>query len=186
MKLALGLAALAMTAAPALAQDAGTVAAQEIDPQAYAGTWYEIARTPAPFQEECTGGVTATYELADAETVTVTNRCDVEGGKTATITGRAEVVGGNFNTFDVQFGEGGESPGVNYVVAAASDVENGKYQWAAVHSPEGPIGWILSRTPGIEAADREKAEAALTAAGVDIGQLSDTAQPPQSYEPDQP
>ena len=80
MRFALGLAASLMMAAPALAQDAGTTASTEIDPQAYAGIWYEIARTPAPFQEMCAGGVTATYELVGAGTVKVTNRCD---GRTA-------------------------------------------------------------------------------------------------------
>ena len=40
MRFALGLAASLMMAAPALAQDAGTTASTEIDPQAYAGIWY--------------------------------------------------------------------------------------------------------------------------------------------------
>ena len=95
MRFALGLAASLMMAAPALAQDAGTTASTEIDPQAYAGIWYEIARTPAPFQEMCAGGVTATYELVGAGTVKVTNRCDGEDGQPQGITGEAEVVLGS-------------------------------------------------------------------------------------------
>lgn len=185
MRFALGLAASLLTAAPALAQDAGTTAATEIDPQAYIGTWYEIARTPAPFQEMCAGGVTATYELVDDETVKVTNRCDGKDGQPQGITGEAEVVNSNFNTLDVEFSVGEESQGVNYVVAAAGDIEDGKYQWAAVQSPEGPIGWILAREPQIDAETRSQAEAALTEAGIDVSQLTDTAQPPQSYQPGQ-
>jgi len=71
-------------------------------------------------------------------------------------------------------------------VAAASDIEDGKYQWAAVHSPEGPIGWILARSPEIDAETRQQAEAALEKAGVDVTQLSGTAQPPQTYQVGQP
>ena len=73
---------------------------------------------------------------------------------------------------------------MNYTVAAASDIEDGKYQWAAVRSPEDNIGWILSRTPEMDAGTRQQAEAALKAAGVDTSQLKDTAQPPKSYQPD--
>lgn len=181
MKIAQALAVSLLTLTPAFAQDAGTVAKTEIDPEAYVGTWYEIARTPAKFQEMCTGGVTATYALA-GEKVTVTNRCDGPGGAVATIEGTATVVGGNFNTLDVQFPVGDTSQGVNYTVAAASDVVDGKYQWAAVRSPEENIGWILSRTPELDAATRAEAVKALETAGVDVSQLKDTAQPPQSYK----
>ena len=168
MRFALGLAASLMMAAPALAQDAGTTASTEIDPQAYAGIWYEIARTPAPFQEMCAGGVTATYELVGAGTVKVTNRCDGEDGQPQGITGEAEVVSNNFNTLNVEFSMGEQNQGVNYVVAAASDIKDGKYQWAAVQSPEGPIGWILAREPQIDAETRSQAEAALKEAGIEI------------------
>ena len=85
----------------------------------------------------------------------------------------------------VEFSVGEESQGVNYVVAAAGDIEDGKYQWAAVQSPEGPIGWILAREPQIDAETRSQAEAALKEAGIDVSQLSDTAQPPQTYQPGQ-
>lgn len=185
MRVALGLVASLMMTAPVFAQDAGTTAATEIDPQAYAGTWYEIARTPAPFQEMCAGGVTATYELVGEETVKVTNRCDGRDGQPQGITGEAEVVNNNFNTLNVEFSVGEQNQGVNYVVAAASDIEGGQYQWAAVQSPEGPIGWILAREPQIDAETRKQAEAALQEAGIDVSQLSDTAQPPQSYQPGQ-
>jgi len=185
MRIALAVATSMLVALPVMAQSAGEVVAEEIDPKAYMGTWYEIARTPAPFQEQCTGGVTATYELIDAETVRVTNRCDTEGRETQSATGEAKVVNGNFNTFDVAFAEGGHSPGVNYVVVAASDIEDDQYQWAAVHSPQGPIGWILARSPRIEADARRQAAAALAKAGIDVAQLTDTAQPPQNYRPEQ-
>lgn len=164
------------------AQTAGAVTAAEIDPTAYTGTWYEIARTPAPFQERCAGGVTADYTLIDDTTMQVVNRCDLPDGETQSVRGEAEVIDGNFNTFAVDLGDTDDAEGINYVVAAASDVQDGRYQWAAVYGPDDGIGWILSRSAEIETAAREQAEAALQEAGVDLAQLSDTPQPPETYE----
>ncbi|SDY61794.1 lipocalin family protein [Citreimonas salinaria] len=173
---------LVVSTVPALAQQAGAVTASEVEPQAYTGTWYEVARTPAPFQQECQGGVTAQYSLIDDTTMEVVNRCDTSGGETQSVSGEAEVVDGNFNTFSVEIGDEG-APGINYVVAAASEVENGQYQWAAVYSPDDKIGWILSRSAELDEEDREQARSALEEAGVAVSELSDTPQPPETYEP---
>lgn len=178
--IALGTALLLTTAAQA--QDAGATTGIEIDPEAYAGVWYEIARTPVPFQQQCTGGVTATYTLTSDTEVGVENRCDLSSGETESVMGSAEVVDGNFNTFSVEIADS-SAPGINYIVAAVGEEADGRYPWAAVHSPDGNIGWILARDPDFGGADRDKAEAALAELGVDIAQLSDTTQPPQTYDP---
>lgn len=185
MKSALTMGMLLLLSAPATAtaQTAGAVTASEIDPQAYTGTWYEVARTPAPFQEKCDGGVTATYNLADTTTMQVVNHCDLPGGETQEVTGQAQVIDGNFNTFSVEIGDAQATPGINYVVAAASEVEDGQYQWAAVHAPDENIGWILSRSPELDADAHEEAKSALEEAGVDVSQLSETPQPPETYQP---
>ncbi|MDF2799787.1 MAG: hypothetical protein K0R85_2531 [Devosia sp.] len=183
MRLPIALGAALMVAAPVSAQEAGTTTALEINPQSYTGVWYEIARTPTPYQEDCEGGVTATYNLLDETSVEVINRCDRASGDEQGVVGTAEVVNGNFNTFSVEFGEDSGAPGVNYVVAAVGEEEDGQYPWAAVYSPDGNTGWILAREPELGADDREEAEAALSEVGVDLAQLSDTAQPPQSYDP---
>lgn len=183
-RFAIAAAMLIATQAPVSAQDAGAVSATQIDPQAYTGLWFEVARTPAPFQEQCDGGVTAHYQLLDESTMQVVNRCDTADGGEQSVSGEADVLDGNFNTFDVQLSEGNDAPGINYVIAAASDIEDGQYQWAAVVSPEDRIGWILSRAPELDDDTRHEAEAALEQAGVDIAQLSDTPQPPQNYQPE--
>ena len=90
MKLRLSLPALLLLAAPLAAQEAGTVTQNEIEPQAYAGVWYEIASVPAPFQAMCEGGTTTRYDLVDAGTLRVLNRCDMADGKTAAVEGTAE------------------------------------------------------------------------------------------------
>lgn len=60
-----------------------------IDPQRYAGTWYEIARLPNRFQRQCVSDVTATYELDEQSGFKVTNRCKTEDGKVQAAVGRA-------------------------------------------------------------------------------------------------
>lgn len=52
----------------------------EVDLARYAGTWYEIARFPNRFQNQCTRIVTATYTLLEDEQIKVVNRCRTEEG----------------------------------------------------------------------------------------------------------
>lgn len=184
MPLRLSAALLLAAALPASAQEAGTTTGTEIDPAAYAGLWYEIARTPTPFQQQCEGGVTAFYEVLDPETLRVLNRCDT-AGEPESIEGTADVLDGNLNTYSVEFPQSPDAPGINYVVAAVGPEQDGQYPWAAVHSPEGDLAWILSRTPELDAEARAQAEEALTQAGADPSALQDTAQPPEDYDPAQ-
>ena len=60
-------------------------------PARLAGTWYEVARYPAPFQRDCTH-VTATYSPRTDGTLGVVNRCRRDG-VTETIAGVATPVG---------------------------------------------------------------------------------------------
>ena len=177
---------LASAAAAAIVlAPAATAETVEVDPAAYAGLWYEIARTPAPFQAQCDGGVTAHYELIDDETVGVLNRCDLLGGAVSRVEGRAEVVGDDFARLSVAFPGPPEDERVDYRVEALGPEEDGAYAWAAVTGGDREIGWILAREPELDQEARAEAEAALEAAGIDIGMLQDTEQPPQNYDPEE-
>jgi apolipoprotein D and lipocalin family protein len=73
--LAMALAAsVAATPLPAQAQQR-LLAVPSVDPERYAGTWYELARLPNRFQQQCVGDVTATYAVRDDGNIDVTNRC---------------------------------------------------------------------------------------------------------------
>jgi apolipoprotein D and lipocalin family protein len=161
----------------------GAQASESIDPQAYLGLWYEIARTPTPFQEQCEGGVTALYEQIDAVTVSVVNRCDLPGGEISSVAGRAEEVGDSFRRFEVSFDGVPDGEEVNYVIEAVGPVENGRYAWAAISDGAGGTGWILSPRLDLDEMAREEATAALEAADVATQQLSVTPQPPRNYDP---
>ena len=183
MRRSLVLGTALLFAAPSFGQEAGETTGLEINPQSYTGVWYEIARTPTPYQEDCEGGVTATYNLIDDATVEVINRCDRASGDEQGVVGEAEVVDGNFNTFSVEFGDESGAPGVNYVVAAVGDEAEGEYPWSAVYSPDGNTGWILAREPDLSEEERQEAENALSEMGVDLSELSNTSQPPETYDP---
>jgi apolipoprotein D and lipocalin family protein len=153
----------------------------DVDPAAYAGLWYEIARSPAPFQRMCAGGATALYEPLDAETLRVVNRCDLADGQVARVEGTARALNERCNALEVDFPQSPDE-GVNYLVEGLGPLEDGRYQWAAVRSPDG-YAWILARTPDLPEAERQEAEEALAGAGFDTGLLQPTDQPPDNYDP---
>jgi apolipoprotein D and lipocalin family protein len=72
---------------PAAGDAAGAQSADEphlvesVDLERMAGLWYEIARIPNRFQNDCSGAATAYYELRDDGRVDVINRCLKADGK---------------------------------------------------------------------------------------------------------
>jgi apolipoprotein D and lipocalin family protein len=59
-----------------------------VDLRRYVGTWYEIARLPNRFQDECAGNVTATYTMLENGEIKVVNRCRDEDGEMKEAEGR--------------------------------------------------------------------------------------------------
>ena len=53
-----------------------------VDLNKYTGTWYEQARLPNSFQNDCAGDVRADYALQTDETLSVTNQCRTKDGAT--------------------------------------------------------------------------------------------------------
>ena len=52
----------------------------QVDLDRYAGLWYEAARVPNPFQDQCVRNVTAEYRLRDDGRIDVINRCEKKDG----------------------------------------------------------------------------------------------------------
>lgn len=177
---AAGAAALSLITA-AHAQDGSSV---EVQPEAYLGLWYEIARTPTPFQQQCEGGVTALYEQIERDTVRIVNRCDVGDGGVSESEGTAQVASDDLTRFEVSFPDSPDDTG-EYVIEGVGPVEEGRHAWAAVTAGDGQYGWILSPEPSLPEEERLQAEAALQAAGIDLSQLQETEQPPSNYDPDE-
>lgn len=132
----------------------------------YAGTWYEIANFPVPFQAGCRN-TTALYTPNEDGTLDVLNTCDTDDGREQ-IAGSARLDG----------------PGRLKVrldgVPFAADywvlwVDTG-YRTAVVGTPAGRAGWILNRDPVIPADRLQAARDILAFNGYDLTQLQMTMQ----------
>jgi apolipoprotein D and lipocalin family protein len=144
----------------------------------YAGTWYELARLPNRFQEQCKGDVTAVYEARTDGTLGVVNSCRTVGGDLTTARGRATQESGSdtgarwkvsFLPSWLQWFPLGR--GDYWIVMLDAD-----YRYAVVSEPSREYMWILSRTPSIDAANYDALLSRLQAAGYPVGQLVRTPQ----------
>ena len=65
----------------ALASDPPLRVVDSVDLTQYAGRWFEAARLPNKFQDQCTSDVVAHYALRADGRVDVVNRCRTAAGK---------------------------------------------------------------------------------------------------------
>lgn len=124
---------------------------RSVDLKRYQGKWYNIARLPAWFQNECARS-TATYTLRPDGTVAVKNECQTHRGRAKSITGTARVMDAKTNaklvvTFDNWAGKVGLARGDYWIL----DLGPG-YETAIVGTPNRKYLWILARQPKISAA----------------------------------
>jgi len=123
-----------------------------IDLQRYAGKWYEIARLPNRFQEECAGNVTATYKILPNGEIKVVNRCLKSDGDTSEAEGIARRASDDEpNTkLKVRFAPSFLSflPmvwGDYWIIDLAPD-----YSYAVIGEPNREYLWVLARTQGLD------------------------------------
>jgi apolipoprotein D and lipocalin family protein len=149
-----------------------------VDLARYAGLWYELARFPHKFQEDCLSDVRATYATRDDGRVDVLNQCRTKEGlqdargiaRVADETTRAKL--------EVRFAPGILSVlpwvwGDYWIIGLADD-----YSWATVGSPDRETLWILSRTPTLDEATYAEAVRAAQRNGFDVNRLVRTKQDP--------
>jgi len=117
-----------------------------VDLKKYEGRWYNIARLPAWFQNECARS-TATYVLRPDGTVGVTNECWTHNGKKKAVTATARVTDEKTNsrlvvTIDNWAGKLGLAKGDYWIFYIGPG-----YQTAVVGTPNRKYLWFLSRQP---------------------------------------
>ena len=118
----------------------------QVDLKKYIGLWYEIAKIPNSFQEQCAYGTTAEYKLLEDGNIQVINKCYTKDGEADVAEGLAKVVDKTTNSkLEVSFFSilGFRPFWGDYWIIGLAD----NYQWAVVGSPNRKYGWILSRTP---------------------------------------
>lgn len=138
---------VAALTAPAVAQPPKLQPVPRVDPQRYAGTWYEVARLPNRFQTQCAGDVVATYAPRPDGTIDVTNRCRTESGALDEAGGHATPQDPTNAKLRVSFLPAALrwlpfARGDYWVLALDAD-----YRWAMVGAPGRDFLWILSRQP---------------------------------------
>jgi len=146
----------------------------QLDLGRYAGTWYEIARFPNPFQDgsrRCVA-VTATYAPRPDGTVGVANRCTdlADGGRESIAEGSARPVAPGSAKLRASFAW--PFFGDYWVIGL-----DPAYRWAVVGTPERDNLWILSRTPVMPAGAYSEALAIARREGFDTRRLVPTPQP---------
>ncbi len=126
---------------------------ETVDTQRYGGLWYEIARYENRFEKGCIGA-TARYTPDDGR-IGVLNRCyDASGTVTSQAKGTAIPVDATGARLEVTFFW--PFYGDYWVLMLADD-----YRFSVVGDPDRRYFWILSRTPQLDPADRERILAAM-------------------------
>ena len=148
-----------------------------VEPTRYMGRWYEIARLPNRFQEQCTGDVAATYTLRDDGRIDVVNECRTTDGvdRAAGIARRADAQG-PASRLKVRFAPAWLSflPWVwgDYWILELDR----EYRAALVGEPSRKYLWILSRTPVMDQATYDGLVARAAHLGFDTSRLARTRQ----------
>lgn len=145
----------------------------DVDIKRYAGRWYEIARLPMRFEEECASDVTATYTLRPDGMIGVLNACRKADGTMKSSEGVARLADTEKTTAKLnvtfvpswlQF--------LPFVWADYWVIElDPDYRYAVVGEPDRRYLWILSRTQKMEENIYEGILSRVIAQGYDLNEL---------------
>jgi apolipoprotein D and lipocalin family protein len=144
-----------------------------VDLDRYAGRWYEVARFPNSFQEDCTGETVAEYERLSNGQIRVVNTCRQADGTVKRAEGRARLADrdGPTSKLKVRFAPAFLSflPMVwgNYWILDLTE----DYSAALVGEPGREYLWVLSRTPVMPDSTYRRMENAAARQGFDVRHL---------------
>jgi apolipoprotein D and lipocalin family protein len=143
-----------------------------LDLQRYLGTWYEIARLPMRYEPADYTDISATYSLQPDGKLRVQNRALDGNGERQESIGEATVVPGSGNAkLEVTF----LPEGLRWIPFTKGDYWvlriDHAYHTAIVGGPDRKYLWLLSRSPGLDAATREDFLGTARAQGYDLADL---------------
>lgn len=151
---------------------------ESVNLKQYSGTWYEIARFPNRFQDQCTGNVTAEYSIRPDGRIEVINRCRTADGSVDEARGIARRAGKDRSNakLEVRFAPAFLSflPMVwgDYWILGLGP----GYSYSVVGDPNREYLWILSRTPTMTDAAYRSALEIAQVNGFDVSRLVRTDQ----------
>jgi apolipoprotein D and lipocalin family protein len=159
------------------------LAVPSVDPQRYAGTWYEIARLPNRFQAHCTGEVVATYTPRPDGAIAVVNRCRTGDGDWDVAPGLAQPLDGSNARLRVSFLPAGLrwlpfGRGDYWVLELDPD-----YRWAMIGEPGRDFLWVLSRQPVLPQDTLESLLGRAREMGFAVDRVRLTPQKPPPVDP---
>ncbi len=144
-----------------------------VDLTRYVGRWYEIARLPMRFEEDCDSDITATYTLRADGQIHVANACRKASGDlkrsegTARLADKSEPNSKLQVTFLPPFLQKLPFVWADYwIIELDAD-----YRWAAVGEPNRKFLWILARTPELDKADYQGILERTIRQGYDLSDL---------------
>lgn len=145
----------------------------------YLGRWFEIAKFPNRFQQQCVSDTSADYTLMGNGQIQVLNQCRLLTGQMQEARGQARQIGGaDSPQLQVRFAPAWLSflPFVwgDYWVIDLDE----RYELAAVSEPARQYLWILARQPVVDEARYAALLARLKAQGLDTARLEKTPHSP--------
>jgi len=151
---------------------------EQVDPERYAGTWFEVARLPNSLQSRCVADATTTYRPLMDGSMRVIQRCRDQDSRWFVTTGRAVATGGDPSGARLKLSY--LPAWLDWLPSAKGDhwvvMLDGDYRYAVVSEPNREHLWILSRTPEIDAATYEQIVMRLRMARFPVDQLIQTPQ----------
>jgi apolipoprotein D and lipocalin family protein len=149
---------------------------ESVDLTRYAGRWYEVARFPNRFQDQCTGDVVVHYALRADGRIDVVNRCRTSAGNVDEARGIGRKAGDQQSSarLEVRF-----APAIlSFLSSVWGDYWiiglGPEYTWAVVGTPSREYLWILSRTPAMSATSYERALEIALGSGFDVTRVVKT------------
>ena len=152
-----------------------------LDVPRYLGRWYEIAKFPNRFQQQCVADTSADYSLLPDGSLQVLNQCRRSNGEMQQALGAArQIGGGNSARLQVRFAPAWLSLlpfvwGDYWVIDLDAD-----YQLVAVSEPRREYLWILSRSQKPDPARYAALLDRLRGMGFSLERLEITRQGPAS------
>ncbi len=159
------------------ADDSALDLVDTVDLDRYQGLWYEIARLPNRFQNQCEGEVTARYTLLESGRVQVVNRCRTADDEIDEAVGMARIPDPEHPArLQVRFSPRWLSwlPWVwgDYQIIALDP----QYRWAMVGEPSRKFLWILAREPRLPEARLKALLVEARRQGFDVDAVKRTRQ----------